>query len=130
MRHGAMVAADADLPFHFLVVWRQVLIANWPIGQGAAFGHAVLAGHAEVLRHKAPGLSGVNARPAAHAGGVVLIPRLVRAQQAQIAQRSADWYRKRIGLERARITFNIRSRIVAVDGHALVAQVIAAHGVK
>ncbi len=113
-----VVAAHPDLPFRLGVERLELVVAERPVLERAAFRSAVGRAHAEILRHVAPRHGAVAQRPAADARGVVRIRAIARVNDA-LASLQVD--------RDARVAFlRLRAEGVAEERGALVAKVVLA----
>jgi len=78
---GSALPRDADLPLGAFVPRRQVVVADRPVGQRGTFGHAVSAGHVEIVAVKAPGLRAVDQRARADGRSDVLVASVMRGEE-------------------------------------------------
>jgi len=111
------IAGNADFVFGFFVERCQIVVADGPIIEGAAFGRAVGGTHAEIFWLVAPGHGAVSERAAADASGVVAVAAFAGENDVTVG----------VAIHKdAGIALVIRAGIVAQDGSALVAEIILA----
>ena len=111
-----MIAGDADFVLGALVEGGEVSVANRPVSEGAAVGHAVTRGHAEIVGVKAPRLHAPHTRTAADGEGVELIACVVGEHGVWVA-RCVD--------KDPRMPGGVGCGVVAVERQAMVAEVVA-----
>ena len=108
-------AGDSDFPFGPDVIRHQVVVAEGPIRERTALGHAVMRGHPKIEFVEPPGLHTPYARAAANTHGVVLVTAIMGGD---------DVFSALLIHIDARVSFEVGADVVAAAHHAMVAQVI------
>jgi hypothetical protein len=114
---AGIVARDADLPFGLFVIGFEVVVGDGPILERGTLDRAVARTHAEVVGMKAPRHGAIAERAAADAGGVVVVAALAGQDDARLAL---------VVHHHAGVAFVLRTKSVAEDVGALVAQIVLA----
>ena len=116
MSGTGVIAGDADFVLGALIEGGEVRVANRPVSEGAAVGHAVTRGHAEIVGVKAPRLHAPHTRTTADGECVELI--------ACVVGENGVWDAHAVD-EDPLMPGGIGCGVVAVERQAMVAEVVA-----